>query len=308
MDLLKKGHKVTIVDDLSKPGSELNQAYVDEVFMKKEPVSKKQLSWFTRLGQVADIIEAGVYDYVFHLAGQTAVTKSYEKPATDFTSNVSMTFLLLSLCRVPERKPHVIFTSSNKVYGDLSECISKSIAEDYPANPKTPYGVSKYCAELYCNEFYRSFQVPITVLRMSCIYGPLQRGSTHQGWVSYMIDRMIRREPITVYGNGLQGRDILYIDDLVRLFGEIMNQPERSIGQTFNIGGGPDNVLTVKELLADYPLVEYDSWRPYDQRHYCSNLVKVNKLLQWSPRIPKHVGLEVILQHLQEVRNVEGLD
>jgi CDP-paratose 2-epimerase len=251
---------------------------------------------------------------VFHLAAQVAVTTSLEDPHNDLDVNVKGTVNVLEEARRLPEPPSIVFTSTNKVYGRLEaleflpvgeryepvdELVrSKGIAEHQPMEFCSPYGCSKGAADQYVLDYAHSYGLPTCVFRMSCIYGPHQRGTEDQGWVAHFMLRAIRDEAITVFGDGRQVRDLLYVEDLVdALLAASAN--ERALnGGVFNIGGGPANAVSVSEviemigsLIGAAPEVAWDDWRVADQRYYVSDTSTFTKLTGWKPRVSVESGL-----------------
>jgi CDP-paratose 2-epimerase len=197
-------------------------------------------------------------DIIFHLAGQVAVTSSVTDPRTDFDINALGTFNLLEGARLCGRHPTIVFSSTNKVYGGLEDIavveewdryrlrdFPNGIPETQPLDFRSPYGCSKGAADQYVRDYARIFGLPTVVFRMSCIYGPRQFGTEDQGWMAHFIISALKRQPITIYGNGKQVRDVLFVDDLVRAFRLAADNIDKVAGQVFNVGGGPSNTLSV---------------------------------------------------------------
>src|SRR5215813_8341002 len=253
-NLLDDGYQVTVFDSLSRRGSELNLAWL------------RQLRSADRLefcqGDIRDFaaVEAAVRnaDEIYHLAAQVAVTTSVEDPRTDFEVNALGTLNVLEAARLTGRRPPVIFTSTNKVYGGLEDVEIKQadtrydfgklklgVSESRELDFHSPYGCSKGSADQYVRDYYRIYGLPTVVFRMSCIYGPRQFGNEDQGWVAHFIISAQTGLPLSIYGDGKQVRDVLFVDDLVRALKMAANQIEATAGQVFNIGGGRSNSLSV---------------------------------------------------------------
>ena len=228
--LVKKGEQVTVLDNLSRVGSEIN------------------LKWLQKKGIKsirADIVEQDVfnpdeYDVVHLLAAQTAVTHSMDNPRHDFNVNAIGVFNVLETIRKSEKKPRLIFASTNKVYGLL--IAEEPVNEKTPLDFYTPYGCSKGIGDQYVRDYSRVFGLTTTILRQSCIYGDRQWGTEDQGWLAWFALRVLQEQPIIIFGNGKQVRDLLYIDDLVRLYSIIALSDKKKInGKIFNVGGGETN-------------------------------------------------------------------
>jgi CDP-paratose 2-epimerase len=303
------GTPVTILDSLLRPGVEENLRW-----LKRKHGSRIRVE----VGDTRDVFAVRramqACERVFHLAAQVAVTTSLEDPHNDLDVNVKGTVNVLEEARRLPEPPSIVFTSTNKVYGRLEaleflpvgeryepvdELVrSKGIAEHQPMEFCSPYGCSKGAADQYVLDYAHSYGLPTCVFRMSCIYGPHQRGTEDQGWVAHFMLRAIRDEAITVFGDGRQVRDLLYVEDLVdALLAASAN--ERALnGGVFNIGGGPANAVSVSEviemigsLIGAAPEVAWDDWRVADQRYYVSDTSTFTKLTGWKPRVSVESGL-----------------
>src|SRR3989344_1031877 len=244
---IKKGYWVTVVDNLSRQGSKAN------IHWLKQTGSFKLLNRDIRN---ADEIKNAVtdQDIILHLAAQVAVTTSVINPREDFEINALGTFNLLDSVRKSGRKPLFIFTSTNKVYGGMENIkvvekngrycyrdYPRGISEKFNLDFHSPYGCSKGTADQYVRDYYRIYSIPTVVLRQSCIYGPRQFGVEDQGWVAWFIIALTLGKPITVYGDGKQVRDVLYIDDLIDVYERALEKIDVSRGKIYNIGGGSQN-------------------------------------------------------------------
>src|SRR5881227_502515 len=223
-----------------------------------------------------------------------------------------------------ESPPPLLFTSTNKVYGGLSDlqlesnltryqpldaALRTGIAEDRPLDFHSPYGCSKGAADQYVLDYARTFGLPAVVFRMSCIYGLHQMGTEDQGWVAHFLIRAIEGRPITVYGDGMQVRDILFADDLVDAFLLAHSNIHTLSGQAFNIGGGLGNTVSLLELLeiiqavhGSKPKVAIEDWRCADQRYYVSDTRKFKAATGWSPKVNARQGVERLYLWLKEQR------
>ena len=314
--LLSNGHEVVILDDLSRPGADKNlvwltERHTDGVEFIKSDISSNQ----ERLREFAEIS-----DVVFHLAGQVAVTASLLDPYRDFAVNAGGTLNLLEAIRQSKKQPGLIYASTNKVYGDLQELkigetedryyfsdLPMGISESRALDFHSPYGCSKGCADQYVLDYGRSFELSTVVLRQSCIYGPRQFGIEDQGWLAWFVIAAVTGRQITLYGTGKQVRDILYIDDLVDFYLTVAEEIERFAGQAFNIGGGPDQTLSLIELLSmledmldrDISYV-FDDARLGDQLVYVSDIRKAKMLANWAPATEIRKGLVKLVNWVQE--------
>ena len=319
--LLRDGGEVVVLDDLSRPGVERN------------------LGWLrARHGRRMTFEEADVADspavrramrgvsQVFHLAGQTAVTTSMVDPMADAHVNLHGTLAVLEEMRRLDDPPAMIFTSTNKVYGGLDdvaleqedgryrpadpELLARGVGGDRPLDFCTPYGCSKGAADQYVLDYAHSFGLVTSVLRMSCIYGPHQCGNEDQGWVAHFLIRALGGEPITIYGDGRQVRDVLYVDDLVDAFLRVADHGEQLSGRAFNIGGSPANAVSLLDVLdligelVESPDVEFGEWRSGDQRYYCSDISELRSATGWRPRVGPEEGIRRLHEWLCREREV----
>lgn len=307
--LLSEGQSVLLLDNLSRPGVEhnwywLKQKYGDQVQLKLADVRDRYtVQWL--VPQVSQI---------YHLAAQVAVTTSLIHPAEDFAINVQGTMNLLEALRHLDTPPPLVFTSTNKVYGELEHVeLTESCDRYWPDDPHTraygiseqeslhfhsPYGCSKGTAEQYILDYARSYGIPAVVFRMSCIYGPHQYGTEDQGWVAHFLKRALNQQEITLFGDGKQVRDILFVDDLVDAFQLAQAHINQLSGRPFNIGGGPANSISLLELLDNIRhlhhravSVQFDDWRPSDQRYYVSDTRQFQRATGWQLRVSVDQGL-----------------
>ena len=317
--LARQNAHVTVFDDLSRPGVDRNLAWLQRTYGDRIEA---------RIADIRDrdLLRAAVsgVEAVFHLAAQTAVTTSLVEPRHDFDVNARGTIEVLEAVRAQKRPPAVIFTSTNKVYGclpdlPLTESATRwqaalvGIDEKRPLEFRTPYGCSKGCADQYVLDYAHSFGIPATVFRMSCIYGPHQFGTEDQGWVAHFLIRALEGKPLTIYGDGKQVRDILFVDDLVDAFTRAWARIGAIAGRAFNIGGGVANTISLRELLTTLetlrgrsPQTNYEGWRPGDQRWYVSDTTAFSEATGWRPRVSPQVGIERLhgwLLDRQEVRH-----
>ncbi|MCY1666429.1 NAD-dependent epimerase/dehydratase family protein [Rhizobium sp. SL86] len=317
---LAEGEDVIVLDNLGRPGVDQNLAWLTERHGRRvHPV----------LADVRDLrgIEAAFTDAkaIFHLAAQTAVTTSLVSPLDDFEANARGTINVLESVRKAGRKAPVIFASTNKVYGALEDLEMLpmddryvpadqavrdfGIGENRPLDFCTPYGCSKGVADQYVLDYAKSFDIPTAVLRMSCIYGPRQFGTEDQGWVAHFLIRALSGQPISIYGDGKQVRDILHVDDAVAAYRAVHAGISRVRGEVFNLGGGPQNsvsillVLREIERLTGRPLeIDFGDWRAGDQFFFVADTRKLEDQLGWQPRIRWKSGLSHLADWLTEHR------
>jgi CDP-paratose 2-epimerase len=320
--LLSTGHDVVLLDNLSRAGVDQNAIWLQQQYGARVRVV---------IGDVrerADIKRAlqGV-SHVFHFAAQVAVTTSLVDPRTDFEINTVGTMNLLEEMRASSTPPSIIYTSTNKVYGGLDdirleqnghrysplapEIGASGISESRALDFHTPYGCSKGAAEQYVLDYGRSFGVPSVVFRMSCIYGPHQFGTEDQGWVAHFLIRAIENKPITIYGDGMQVRDILFADDLVNAFLLAWRDIRTLSGNAFNIGGGPDRSISLIELLefagalhSSKLKVHFNTSRSGDQRYYVSDTRKFQNATGWSPSVTPREGIRRLHNWLLDARRL----
>jgi CDP-paratose 2-epimerase len=313
--LLRDGFQVTVFDALLRRGTEHNLAW-----LREQPGSSRLR---VLQGDVRDFdavrTAVSAADVVFHLAGQVAVTSSVQDPRTDYEINALGTFNVVEAARQGGRRPIILFTSTNKVYGGMEEAavlerttcyeyrdFPYGISESQPLDFHSPYGCSKGAADQYVRDYARIYGLPTVVFRMSCIYGPRQFGTEDQGWLAHFMIAALTGKPITIYGDGKQVRDVLFVEDLVRAMRLAVERIDVTAGQVFNIGGGPANRLAVwhefRELLADLQgekvPVRYSDWRPGDQPCYVSDIRKAGRLLGWQPQVSKEKGISRLWEWL----------
>ncbi len=305
---------VHIFDNLSRPGVERNIDEMLERFPGRVLFTKADVRSKPAVEEAVDSALA-----VYHLAAQVAVTTSLEDPLADAGTNLIGTLNVLEAIRNSPFKPPLLFTSTNKVYGCLAgiplreretryepadEMLAQSgIGEKQPLSFLSPYGCSKGSADQYVLDYARSYNLRTTVFRMSCIYGPYQLGSEDQGWVAHFVRQAIKGEAITLFGDGKQVRDLLYVDDLVRAMNLAMAHSASSPGEAFNFGGAVENSASLLELISQLkvltgtaPRIEYGPERLGDQRWYVANVSKAREVLHWRPEVPIKQGLRSLIE------------
>jgi len=253
-------------------------------------------------------------DVILHYAGNAGIPWSLENPESDFEENVVGTFNVLQYARqFPDVQ--VIMASTNRVYAtntghpltsDAKKFIPASrfefgIDENYSSfGQLSPYGASKKSADQLCQEWFYSFGVNVVINRMGVIYGEGQWGATEQGWLGYFCRMKTQNQPITIFGNGKQVRDPLYISDLVRLVHRQVDSGSYAAGEVFNVGGGISNAVSLNEVVDYLGVVPtYDEIRPADMLWYVSDIRKVQKLFQWSPATNIWDGIDLTLEWLK---------
>ncbi|HKB54206.1 MAG TPA: SDR family NAD(P)-dependent oxidoreductase [Ramlibacter sp.] len=314
--LLGKGQRVRILDNLSRPGVEQNVQWLRATHGERLEMIVADVRDAAKVRQAMTGISQ-----VFHFAAQVAVTTSLVNPQEDFAVNAQGTLNVLEAVRAQRRPPAVVMTSTNKVYGDLEDVglviedgryapqdpalRAAGVPEARPLDFHSPYGCSKGAADQYVIDYARSFGLATTVLRMSCIYGPRQFGTEDQGWVAHFILRALRGEAITLYGDGRQVRDVLFVDDLVDAFVLAQEHGARLAGRAFNMGGGAANAISlldllgrIEELHGGRPESDFDKWRTGDQRWYVSDTRAFQAATGWKARIAAADGIERLYRWL----------
>jgi CDP-paratose 2-epimerase len=305
---LAKDHQVVVIDNLSRPGGERNLEWLKSqgrlTFLNADIRNADQIKTIFRTHLDADL--------VLHFAGQVAVTSSVSDPRSDFEANALGTFNVLEASRLADVQVPIIFSSSNKVYGGLTTAgiverdgrhayseLPMGVSEQQNLDFHSPYGCSKGAADQYVRDYHRIYGLQTVVFRQSCIYGYRQFGVEDQGWVAWFIIAATLGRPITVYGDGKQVRDVLFIDDLLDAFDAAATNIDKTRGQVYNIGGGPQNLMSLRELIAylgekqNRPVAFKEAdWRPGDQKVYVSDIRRAKQDFGWSPKICVKQGLD----------------
>ncbi|HEY45233.1 MAG: CDP-paratose 2-epimerase [Anaerolineae bacterium SM23_ 63] len=318
--LLREGHEVVILDNLSRHGSETNLTWLRER-QGGIPFELQDIREYAGLKKA--IGKHKPYDALFHFAAQVAVTTSVESPRMDFETNALGTLNVLEAVRELGLDPVVLYTSTNKVYGALSDVgvdeeesryryaeLDLGISENTPLDLYSPYGCSKGAADQYVRDYHRMYGLRTVVFRNSCIYGPRQFGIEDQGWLAWFVIAAVLQRPITIYGDGKQVRDVLFIDDLIEAMMAAVVSPVSTQGGIYNIGGGMRFSLSVwrdfgpllSELLGTEIEVSYGDWRPGDQKIYVSDISKAYRDFGWEPRIPPREGVGRLLRWVEANR------
>lgn len=316
--LARDGWSVTIFDSLARVGVRQNLERLRALHGDRIRIE---------IGDVRDadavLQQVAGADVVYHFAAQVAVTTSLVSPLDDFNVNLRGTINVLEAARRQSTPPCVIYSSTNKVYGDLADIplelgghgyhprdeklAAHGIGEQRSLDFHTPYGCSKGGADQYVADYARSYGIPATVLRMSCIYGPWQMGNEDQGWVAHFILRALMDQPITIYGDGHQVRDILYIDDAVDAYVAAFAAIGQVSGKAYNLGGGAANAVSLRNLIAfieqqlGRPVrLEFDDWRAGDQRYFVTDARALRAALGLSSPIGWHEGVRRLIGWLRE--------
>lgn len=313
--LARRGDRVIVLDNLSRPTAPLNVEWLlAETGLELAQADVRDAAAVDRT-----FVKFGPFDVVLHLAGQVAVTASIADPRDDLETNVLGSFNVLDATRRLSREAVFINASTNKVYGDLSGHrieeletryadldAPRGVSESTPLDPHSPYGCSKCAADTFTLDYARIYGMNTVSLRQSCIYGPRQFGIEDQGWVAWFATAIRLAAPITIYGTGKQVRDLLHVKDLVDLYVRIADRPELCSGRAYNVGGGPSNSLSLLELLERLrtwrPIsdVRYADARSGDQRVFIADTARALEDFGWSPRVCLDEGLADLLLFVDE--------
>lgn len=307
---LRAGHSVIVIDNMARLSSDLNLNWLrTQGSIEFEPVDIRD---FQSLQAVFNRHSDATL--VLHLAAQVAVSLSLADPLIDFEVNALGTLNVLEALRSLRSDALIIYSSTNKVYGALGDIpITQSndsycfptlpfgIAEDRCVEPATPYGCSKVTADQYVQDYHATFGLNTIVFRQSCIYGYRQFGSEDQGWVAWLMTASLLGYPITIFGDGRQTRDILFIDDLLDAFDAAFEAGPRIAGGVYNIGGGPANTASLLSLIAylearlkTLPRFVCSEWRVGDQKVFVSDIRKAHREFGWLPKTTCHEGFDLL--------------
>ena len=322
--LLADGEDVVVFDNLSRAGSEKNLEWLRQ--------AGGHLTFIRGDVRQADEVQRALaaqapVDALLHFAAQVAVTTSVSDPRLDFDINALGTFNVLEAVRTLQLDPVFLFTSTNKVYGALTQYevvdqptryaysrLPAGVDEDTPLDFYSPYGCSKGAADQYVRDYHRIYGLRTIVFRNSCIYGTRQFGIEDQGWLAWFVIAAVLGRPITIYGDGRQVRDVLFVDDLVEAMLRAVRQTKVTVGQVYNLGGGPENSLSVwaefgpllERLLGRQVPVEYKEWRPGDQKIYVSDIRRVRRDLGWSPQVGVEDGIGRLVAWVRDHQDLFG--
>ena len=322
--LAMREDKVVVFDNLSRAGVRENAQWLK-----------------LRHGELVSIMTGDIRDAisvieavrgaraVLHLAAQVAVTGSLQEPIDDFEINARGTLNVLEAIRIHNHSAPMIFASTNKVYGRLVQDsdieqvgkrhvpidarLAGGVTEDVPLDFYSPYGCSKGAADQYVRDYARVYGMDTAVLRMSCIYGPRQFGTEDQGWLAHFMLRSILGEQLTIFGDGLQVRDALHVSDAAAAWIAVLENIGSVRGRVFNLGGGPENAISLLELIDQIalmrgvaPALSFDQWRPGDQPWYVSRFDALTSAVGWKPQVPLREGLQSLLGWLEGRFNPAG--
>jgi CDP-paratose 2-epimerase len=319
--LIEEGDAVTVFDNLSRRGADENLAWLrdhhpeDFRFVEGDICDARGINQAVHGAQV-----------VYHLAAQTAVTTSVTDPRSDFEINAAGTFNVLEAARLEGDDAIVLYASTNKVYGGMDDVVVSEEPTRYvyrdlkggadetqPLDFHSPYGCSKGAADQYVRDYHRIYGVRTVVFRQSCIYGPRQMGVEDQGWVAWFVIAAVLGKPLTIYGDGKQVRDLLYIDDLVRAYQLAAEHIDVTAGEIYNMGGGPENTISVwnefapileRALGRPAPAPAFGDWRPGDQKVFYCDTSKAERDFGWKPQVGVEEGIRRLAEWVQENRRL----
>ena len=317
---LKQGHEVVVFDNLSRVGTPQNLSWLQERHGERLSFVRGDVRDYQALAQAI-----GGADVVLHLASQVAVTTSVQDPRTDFEINALGTFNALEAVRQQAPEAVFLYASTNKVYGGMESVrivekdgryayadFPNGIPESYPLDFHSPYGCSKGAGDQYTIDYSRIYGLKTVSFRQSCIYGQRQFGVEDQGWVAHFVIAAICGRPISIYGDGKQVRDVLHVSDLIRAYELAIEQIDEVSGQAFNVGGGPQNTLSIwsefgpllAELKGEEVPVQYGPWRPGDQRVFIADVHKAQEVLGWRPTISPREGVTDLYEWVDSNREL----
>lgn len=304
----ERGDSVLIFDNLSRRGASLNLAWLQEKSNRIDFVRGDVRD----AGALDQLFRERSFDIVLHMASQVAVTTSVSDPREDFEINALGTFNVLEAMRKAGSKAVLVFASTNKVYGGLEQVgivehggryqlkdQPEGIAETFPLDFHSPYGCSKGAGDQYVRDYHRIYGLKTVVFRQSCIYGYRQFGIEDQGWVAWFTLAALAGKPVTIYGDGKQVRDVLFIEDLIDAYDLAVAKSETTAGQVYNIGGGTSCQFSLLELVASLEQlmgrkldIRWSDWRPGDQKVFVSDVRKAARDFDWVPRTSVQAGIE----------------
>lgn len=311
---LSRGRRVVLLDNFSRAGARENVRWLKEMFGRRVVVVEEDVCRPSR--ELRRLVEDS--QVVFHLAGQVAVTTSVTSPRQDFEVNALGTLNVLEAVRHSTSQPVLLYSSTNKVYGKMSDLeicesagrysyagLRTGVPETRPLDFYSPYGCSKGCGDSYVLDYARIYGLRTIVFRQSCIYGPRQFGIEDQGWVAWFAIRALQNLPVTIYGDGKQVRDVLFVRDLLEAYDLAVENIEWTAGQAYNVGGGGNNTLSLLELIDRLEEIfgrtlpcEFSDWRPGDQQVFISDIRKAERDFGWVPRTSVAEGVGSLVEWL----------
>ena len=310
---INNGDQIIGIDNLSRKGSDVNLKILQDNTAKNFIFYKEDIRNFKNLVNI--IKEDGPFDLIIHQAAQVAVTISINNPREDFEINALGTLNMLEATRMHSPDSLFEFASTNKVYGKMSnlEVIERNnryeykvlisgIKEDYSLDFYSPYGCSKGSADQYVRDYNRIYGLRTVVLRQSCIYGTNQFGIEDQGWVAWFVIASILNKKISIYGDGKQGRDLLWVDDLVRVYASLYDNATKVAGKIFNIGGGVENIMSILELVSTLEnsgvmkqKPNFLDWRLGDQKIFACDISSIFSEIGWKPTVYPKEGVAKLI-------------
>ncbi len=325
-ELAHRGLSVMVFDNLSRAGVSINARWLrrehpDRIdLVRGETGDREAVREAVRCASV-----------VFHCAAQASSSTSFKTPREDFESNLIGTLNVLEALRELPDPPALVHASTSKVYGRLAdvpvmrigarhlpidgELIAHGVSESEPLDLRTPFGCSKGAADQYVLEYAKSYGIPAVVLRIGCVYGPHQFGTEEQGWVAHFLEQTVRDQPIVIYGDGHQVRDLLYVDDLVSALVLAAEQIGRTRGRAFNLGGGPAHALSLLEVVdrlehicGHRPKLDFEVCRLGDRPYYVSDFRRFTEVTGWRPRIAPDDGIERLHRWVLNRSQAEEID
>jgi CDP-paratose 2-epimerase len=317
---LARGERVVAFDNLSRRGSEKNAEWLRAKYGSRFELMRADIRDARAITDAARDADA-----IYHFAAQVTVTTSVTDPREDFEINALGTFNVLEAARASGRNPLFLFASTNKVYGGMEDVaivekqtryeyrdLRGGVSEAQPLDFHSPYGCSKGAADQYAHDYFRIYSLPTVVFRQSAIYGYRQFGVEDQGWLAWFIIAAVLGKPITIYGDGKQVRDMLFIDDLLDAYDAAAARIDRITGRVYNIGGGPRNTISVwvefapllEKLLGRKIPIQRGDWRPGDQRVCVYDTSKAKRELNWEPMVGVQDGVAKLYRWVKENREL----
>ena len=316
---LNNGYKIHLIDNLKRKGSKSNLDWLITAGLEKYHIVN-----ICNKKEIEKIVKKTKPDIVFHLAGQVAMINSIENPFEDFQINALGSLIILEAIRKFSPKTRIIYSSTNKVYGDLKNYkiiesnkryelvnLPYGFDEQTKIDFQSPYGCSKGSADQYMQDYFRTYNIKSTVFRHSTLYGGRQYSTYEQGWISWFCSQAIKQKsnniktPFTISGNGKQVRDILHINDAIALYYLAAENMEKLSGDFYNIGGGNDNSISIIELIEileqklDYNLnYKFLPWRSSDQKVFISDIKKIKSQINWKVNTKNSAGIEMMISWL----------
>lgn len=317
--LLGKDEEVTVFDNLSRGGSEKNLEWLRQKSPNLRFVNGDIRTDIDLLNK-----EVSGAEVVYNFAAQVAVTTSVNNPREDFEINTLGAFNVLEAARLSSKPPVLFYSSTNKVYGGMEDTgvteknnrygyrdLPNGVSEKQPLDFHSPYGCSKGAADQYFRDYSRIYSLKTVVFRQSCIYGERQFGIEDQGWLAWFTIASIQDKPITIYGDGKQVRDVLYVKDLIMAYEKALERIDVTAGQVYNIGGGPSFSVSLKESLnileeAMQKKIElsFKDWRPGDQKVFISDITKARTDLGWEPAVDPEHGIAMLVDWVKKNKDL----